>query len=79
MGQEEIQTVPFAIMFNKIDAPNSVGEGQLRQIFGMQHTTGLTTKKIDMQPNSRPIEVFMCSITRKQGYREVFEWISLYL
>ena len=27
----------------------------------------------------RPVEVFMCSIVKRQGYAEAFRWVSAYI
>jgi ADP-ribosylation factor family len=27
----------------------------------------------------RPVEIFMCSIVRRQGYAEAFRWVSQYI
>lgn len=74
-GMEALQEVPFVILGNKIDNLNAVSEIELRQALGLGfYTSGKETKEV--APGTRAIEVFMCSIAMKQGYKEAFEWLS---
>jgi len=77
MGDETIANAPVLILGNKIDKQGAVSEDQLRQFFQIQ-TTGKGKVPID-QLQSRPIEVFMCSVLRKQGYGEGFQWLANYI
>ncbi len=74
----ELATVPLAVLGNKIDIPNAASEDELRSAFGLQsHLTYGRQGKRD--PNVRPIEVFMCSVVRRMGFREAFQWLSQFL
>jgi len=77
MGDETIANAPVLILGNKIDKQGAVSEDQIRQFFGIQ-TTGKGKVPID-QLQSRPIEIFMCSVLRKQGYGEGFQWLANYI
>jgi len=77
LSSEQIAHVPFLILGNKIDRPTAVSEDELRQALGLIHTTGKNTKVNATE--MRPIEVFMCSIVKRQGYAEGFRWMSQYL
>lgn len=77
LNDETISNAPVLILGNKIDKQGACSEDQLRQFFGVQ-TTGKGKVPID-QLQSRPIEIFMCSVLRKQGYGEGFQWLANYI
>lgn len=62
----ELATTPFLVLGNKIDAPGAVSEDELRYHLGLHQTTG--KGKVQLPPNVRPIELFMCSVVMRQGY-----------
>ena len=75
MGTDELRDVPFVILGNKIDAPGAVSEEELREAFGLNNTYGPTPNGTDV----RPIEVFMCSVARRLGYKEGTVICSVFL
>lgn len=79
LSDEQISDVPILVLGNKIDVPRAISEDELRQIFGLHgHTTGKgNVSRKDLQ--RRPMEVFMCSVLKRQGYGEGFRWLSQYL
>ncbi|KCV68720.1 small COPII coat GTPase [Fonticula alba] len=74
---EELANVPFLIFGNKIDRETAVSEDDLRNYFGLISTTGKGNVKGD--PRNRAIEVFMCSVLMRQGYRDGFQWFSQFI
>ncbi|KAL6475490.1 hypothetical protein MHYP_G00165300 [Metynnis hypsauchen] len=79
LSDETISNVPILVLGNKIDRPEAVSEGRLREVFALD---GQTTGKGNMslkELNVRPLEVFMCSVLKKQGYGEGFRWLSQYI
>uniref|UniRef100_H3BBT9 small monomeric GTPase n=1 Tax=Latimeria chalumnae TaxID=7897 RepID=H3BBT9_LATCH len=79
MTDETISNVPILILGNKIDRPEAISEEKLREIFGLY---GQTTGKGNVplkELNTRPMEVFMCSVLKRQGYGESFRWLSQYI
>lgn len=79
MTDETIGNVPILILGNKIDRQEAISEERLREMFGLYgQTTGKGT--IPMKElNTRPLEVFMCSVLKRQGYGEGFRWLSQYI
>ncbi|XP_063784339.1 GTP-binding protein SAR1b [Pseudophryne corroboree] len=79
LADETIASVPILLLGNKIDRPEAISEERLLHTFGIYgHTTG-KGKVPPKQLTSRPLEVFMCSILKRQGYGEGFRWLSQYI
>ncbi|KAK3444408.1 hypothetical protein EUGRSUZ_A00345 [Eucalyptus grandis] len=74
-----IYVVPFLMLGNKIDIPHAASEDELGYHLGLtDFTTG--KGKVNLADQTvRPLEVFMCSVVRKMGYGEGFEWMSQYI
>ncbi|XP_060796153.1 GTP-binding protein SAR1b [Neoarius graeffei] len=79
LSDETISNVPVLVLGNKIDRPEAVSEDSLRGIFNLNgQTTGKGIVSLK-ELNARPLEVFMCSVLKKQGYGEGFRWLSQYI
>ncbi|VDP48154.1 unnamed protein product [Schistosoma mattheei] len=80
LQDEQIAHAPILILGNKIDKPGAASEEELRYFLGLQGiTTGKGTINKSQIPTGRPIELFMCSILKRQGYGEAFNWLAQYL
>ncbi|XP_075716070.1 small COPII coat GTPase SAR1B [Rhinoderma darwinii] len=79
LADETISSVPILLLGNKIDRPEAISEERLLHTFGIYgHTTGKGKVPLKLL-NTRPLEVFMCSILKRQGYGEGFRWLSQYI
>merc|ERR1719291_1125102 len=69
-----LMQTPIAVLGNKIDIPVAASEHDLRHQLGLYaHVTcGTSLKKGDAA--ARPVELFMCSVVKRVGYGEAFEW-----
>jgi len=72
--------VPIVVLGNKIDIPVAASEDEMRRSLGLhQHMTlGKDIGKAGTL-QGRPLEVFMCSIMKRMGYTEAFQWLSNFL
>jgi len=79
LADEQIASAPILILGNKIDKPGAASEDEIRHYFGL---FGQTTGKGTVQRselNGRPMELFMCSVLKRQGYGEGFRWLAQYI
>ena len=79
------------ILGNKIDMPTAASEEELRAALGLTDTfgkdhaaMGTVRQRSDEEHDEhftsvRPIEVFMCSVIRRMGYAEGFQWLSEFI
>lgn len=79
LADEQLATCPVLILGNKIDLNGATSEDYMRQMFGLY---GITTGKGNISTKDlqgRPIELFMCSVLKKQGYGEGFRWLAQFI
>ena len=67
LATPELAGIPIAILGNKIDMEGAVSEPELKEALGYDSI---------INRESRPIELFMVSVTKKIGYSKALEWIS---
>lgn len=81
LSSDELRGVPFLILGNKIDLPNASSENELKYALGLQDTYGkdVNAYRYNDGYDACPIEVFMCSVIRRMGYKDAFEWLSQFL
>lgn len=66
--EESMSQIPILVLGNKIDLPESLSQVELHQLLGLTH--------LQSENPSRPIQLFMCSLVKKQGYKEAIQWLS---
>ncbi|KAK0161193.1 hypothetical protein PV327_009690 [Microctonus hyperodae] len=77
LTDEQLSTCPVLVLGNKIDKPGAASEDELRNFFSLY---GQTTGKGKVpRGESRPLELFMCSVLKRQGYGEGFRWLAQYI
>lgn len=79
MQDEQVAGCPILVLGNKIDKPTAISEEQLKAVLGIY---GLTTGKGQVsrsELSTRPLETFMCSVLKRQGYGEGFRWLAQYI
>ena len=78
LGTQGLTDVPFLILANKIDIPQAASEEEVRGALGLHNmTTGKGT--VPVSNGVRPIEIFCCSVVKRMGYKEGFQWLSQYI
>jgi len=78
LTSEELATVPFLVLGNKIDLGRAASEEDLRYQLGLYETYGKEARA-DKAPHVRPIELYMCSVVKKMGYGDGFKWLAQFL
>ncbi|CAD1479162.1 unnamed protein product, partial [Heterotrigona itama] len=79
LTDEQLSACPVLVLGNKIDKPGAASEDELRNYFNLY---GQTTGKGKISRNEipgRPLELFMCSVLKRQGYGEGFRWLAQYI
>lgn len=79
LADEQVAACPVLVLGNKIDKANALGEDQLKWHLGISNLCTGKGQISRSDLSSRPLEVFMCSVLRRQGYGEGFRWLSQYL
>lgn len=75
LDDDSLAQVPFLILGNKIDDRAAVSEAQLKMSLGVE-TTG---KDHCTKDGRKPIEIYMCSVVKRAGYKEGFNWLANFL
>jgi len=79
LTDEQLVNCPVLILGNKIDRPGAASEEELRNTFGLYGQTTGKGKIARAELPGRPLELFMCSILKRQGYGEGFRWLAQYI
>ncbi|XP_022258929.1 GTP-binding protein SAR1b-like isoform X2 [Limulus polyphemus] len=79
LTDEQLANCPVLILGNKIDIPGTASEDELRAYFGLYGQTTGKGKIAQSELPGRPLELFMCSVLKRQGYGEGFRWLAQYI
>ncbi|XP_070136809.1 small COPII coat GTPase SAR1B isoform X2 [Drosophila bipectinata] len=79
LTDEALSNCPVLILGNKIDKPGAASEDELRNVFGLYQLTTGKGKVARADLPGRPLELFMCSVLKRQGYGEGFRWLAQYI
>lgn len=79
LEDESLNTCPVLILGNKIDKPQAASEDMIRHIFNLDTLTTGKGKIPKSELQMRPLELFMCSVLRRQGYGEGFRWLAQHI
>ncbi len=75
LQSEELPKIPIVILGNKIDKKEAVQEEELKQAFGLVTQNQFGSQNVD-ELYGRPVKMFMCSIVKKTGIKEPFDWLT---
>jgi len=78
LAGEDLKDVPFLILGNKIDIPGAASEEEIRSALGVHHTYGKHVGGAKVQ-GVRPVEVYMCSVVKRMGVKEGFNWVAQFI
>jgi len=79
LTDEQLANCPVLILGNKIDRPGAASEEEIRNTFGLYGQTTGKGKVARSELPGRPLELFMCSVLKRQGYGEGFRWLAQYI
>ncbi|CAG9824006.1 unnamed protein product [Phaedon cochleariae] len=79
LTDETLSNCPVLILGNKIDLPGAASEDELRNFYALYGQTTGKGKVSRSDLPGRPLELFMCSILKRQGYGEGFRWLAQYI
>jgi len=79
LTDEQLANCPILILGNKIDRQGAASEEELRQYFGLYGQTTGKGRVARSELPGRPLELFMCSVLKRQGYGEGFRWLAQYI
>ena len=76
MQMPELANVPFVIFGNKVDKKEALKEEELRDVMGLPFHQTYGKDASSNNPGARPIELFMCSVVKRAGYQDGFNWLG---
>lgn len=79
LQDESVAGAPVLILGNKIDRPGAASEDEIRHRFQLHGQTTGRGQVPRSELHTRPMELFMCSVLKRQGYGEGFRWLAQYI
>lgn len=79
INDESLSNCPILILGNKIDKPQAASEDMIRHFFSLDSISTGKGKISRNELQMRPVELFMCSVLKRQGYGEGFRWLAQYI
>lgn len=79
LSDDQVASAPILILGNKIDRPGAASEEDLMQYFNLHGQTTGKGNVSEKELQRRPVELYMCSVLKRQGYGDGFRWLSQYL
>nr|XP_057917040.1 GTP-binding protein SAR1b [Doryrhamphus excisus] len=79
LADDTIANMPIMVLGNKIDRLEAMSERGLRGALALDMQVTGKGSVMPKDDNARPLEVFMCSVLKRQGYGEGFRWLSQYI
>jgi len=77
---QELAEVPVLVFGNKVDRKEALKEEEFRDVMGLPYHLTKGKDPNQYNPGARGnIEVFMCSVKARAGYKDGFEWLSAFL
>ena len=78
LNNEDIGNIPVLILGNKIDKNGAVNEDEFRLQLGLATESSFGVQKLD-NIGGKSVEVFMCSVFKRIGFKEGLEWLTMKL
>ena len=75
LNTEDIGNIPVLILGNKVDKGTAASEEELRLAIGLATQSSFGVQKLD-NVGGKNIGVFMCSVFKRMGFKEGFEWLT---
>lgn len=79
LNDESLSSCPILILGNKIDKQQAASEDNIRHFFSLDAISTGKSKISRTELQMRPVELFMCSVLKRQGYGEGFRWLAQYI
>ena len=78
LNNEDIGSIPVLVLGNKIDKNGAVNEDEFRLQLGLATESSFGVQKLD-NIGGKSVEVFMCSVFKRMGFKEGLEWLTMKL